>query len=278
MNALGKLLSVFVFLVSLVWMGLTVVLFATRSDWKGEALRAQKASADAQTNADALTKQVIEERKLNDARLSAADQSVIALRKERDAFESEYLKLQRSVGEIAGSTQKLQPTITEYQQVNASLQKTTDNLTAQVNTLTTSRDQAVLKEQEAARRAADAALALDVNKKALDDQLEKTRNLLEQRQGGAAEADAAFRGDVLQVGDKDGKSLDIITFTGGANAGVKVGKRYVVTRSTAPFYVGTVSVIDASDPRISSGVFTPAAGQKLAGEFVPKKGDTVSSN
>lgn len=276
MNALGKLLSVFVFLVSLVWLGFTAVLFATRSDWKAEALRAQKASDDAQKNADSLTKQVMEERKLNDTRLSAADQSVIALRKERDAFESEYLKLKRSVDDIASGTQKVQPTITELQQVNASLQKTTDNLTTQVNTLTTSRDQAVLKEQEAARRANDAALALKVNEKALEDQLEKTRSLLEARQGGAAEPDADFRGDVISVGD--GRNSDIIVFTGGANAGVKAGKRYVVTRSTAPFYVGTVTVVNASDPRISSGVFTPAAGQKLAGDFVPKKGDMVSSN
>ncbi len=276
MNALGKVLSVFVFLVSLVWLGFTAVLFATRADWKAEAIRAQKSSEDAQKSADSLTKQVIEERKLNDARLSAADQSVIALRKERDAFETEYLKLKQSVADIASQTQKLQPAVTEYQQVNASLQKTTDNLTAQVNTLTTSRDQAVLKEQEAARRATDAALALKVNEKALEDQMEKTRGLLEQRQGGAAEADADFRGDVISVGE--GKNQDIIVFTGGANAGVKAGKRYVVTRSTAPYYIGTVTVVNASDVRISSGVFTPAAGQKLAGDFVPKKGDMVSSN
>ena len=276
MNALGKLLSVFVFLVSLVWLGFTAVLFATRADWRGEALRAQKASDDAQKSAESLTKQVIEERKLNDARLSAADQNVIALRKERDAYEAEYIKLKRSVDDIASQTQKVQPTITELQQVNASLQKTTDNLTTQVNTLTTSRDQAVLKEQAAEKRATDAALALNVTNKALEDQLEKTRTLLEARQGGAAEADADFRGDVIKVGE--GKNQDIIVFTGGANAGVKAGKRYVVTRSTAPYYVGTVTVLNASDPQISSGVFTPAAGQKLAGDYVPKKGDSVSSN
>jgi hypothetical protein len=278
MNALGKLLSVFVFLGSLAWLAFTVMLFATRSDWKGEALRAQKAADEAQKNADSLTKQVLEERKVNDARLSAADQSIVAIRKERDAFENEYLKLKQSVANIADQTQKLQPTLNEYQQVNVSLQKTADSLTAQVTTLTTSRDDAVLKQQAAEKKAQDAMLEKNITAKALEDQAEKTRSLLEQRQGGATESDAAFRGDVLQVGDKDGKFQDIITFTGGSNAGVKAGKRYVVTRTTAPFYIGTVTVIDASQPQYSSGVFTPAAGQKLAGDFVPKKGDTVASN
>ncbi len=277
MNALGKLLTVFVFLVSLVWLGFTAVLFATRSDWKAEALRAQAASADAQKNADALTKQVIEERKLYDTRLSAADQNVIAIRKERDGFENEYIKLKQSVGGLADSTQKVQPTITALQAVNRSIQNQTDNLTTQVSTLTTARDTAVINQAAAEKTAADAIIKYNVTNKALDDQIEKSRSLLEQRQGGPAEADAAFRGDVIQVGNSKGEALDIIVFTGGSNAGVKAGKQYNVTRASAPYYVGTVTVLNASDPQISSGVFTPASGQKLAGDFVPKKGDTVAS-
>jgi predicted RNase H-like nuclease (RuvC/YqgF family) len=277
MNALGKLLAVFVFLVSLVWLGFTVLLFATRSDWKAEALRAQKSATEAQTSADTLTKQVIEERKLYDNRLSSADQNITAIRKERNDIEKELIKLKTSVADIASQTQKLQPTLNEYQANNASLQNQTNNLTTQVSLLTAARDKAVFDQAEAEKRATDAALKLNVTEKALQDQAEKTRSLLEQR-GGAAEADADFRGDVIQVGDKNGKSLDIITFTGGANAGVKAGKRYVVTRAAAPFYIGTVTVLDASNVQYSSGVFTPAAGQKLAGDYVPKKGDTVSSN
>ncbi len=277
MNALGKLLTVFVFLVSLVWLGFTAILFATRSDWKAEALRAQKSADEAQTSADKLTKQVIEERKLYDNRLSSADQNVIAIRKERNDFENEYLKLKVSVANIADLTQKLQPVLTDYQAVNLSQQNQTNNLTTQVTLLTTARDVAVIDKAAAEKQAADRLLQLNVTENALLAQAEKTRSLLEARQG-VAEADADFRGDVLTVGDKDGKSLDIITFSGGSNAGVKAGKRYVVTRAAAPFYVGTVMVIDASHPQYSSGVFTPAKGQKLAGDFVPKKGDAVASN
>lgn len=276
MNAIGKLLSVFVFLGSLVWLGFTVVLFATRAEWKAAYTDAAKKLADAEAKAKALNDQVLAERAVNDARLSAADQSVAAIRTQRDSWETEYKKLKDSVAQIAGQTQKLQPTLDEYQANNKNLQAQSDNLTTQVSILTAARDTAKLEEQKAKNIANDATLQLDVTNKALLDQIEKTRSLMEARQGGAAEPDAAFRGDVIEVGK--GKNQDIIVFSGGANAGVKSGKRYVVTRSSAPFYVGTVTVLDASDARFSSGVFTPAAGQKLAGDFIPKKGDTVSSN
>ncbi len=277
MNALGKLLSVFVFLGALVWLGFTVVLFATRSDWKTTAVKAQQDADQAQKKADELTRQVLEERKTSEAGRVADQQAVAALRRERDNFENEYKKLKDATEKVASQTGKLQPVLDKYQAENNTLQNQADTLTNQVTLLTTSRDKAVLLQQEAERKANDNAIALGVTQKALEDSVEKARSLAEASRGGAAEPDAAFRGDVLQVG-KDGKSLDIITFTGGSNAGVKAGKRYVVTRTTAPYYIGTVTVIDASNAQISSGVFTPAAGQKLAGEYIPKKGDTVSSN
>ena len=278
MNAIGKLLTVFVFLGSLVWLGFTATLFATRAEWKKSYEDAAKKLKEAEDKAKTLNDQVIEDRKVYDARLAAADQSVAAIRVQANSWEAEYKKLQDSVAKIAGQTQKLQPTLDEYQANNKNLQAQADNLTNQVNLLTGARDAAVLAQQKAENQRTDATLQLEVTKKALDDSIERTRTLLEARQGGAADADAAFRGDVLQVGDNKGKSLDIITFSGGANAGVKAGKRYVVTRSVAPFYIGTVTVLDAGNPQFSSGVFTPANGQKLAGDYVPKKGDTVSSN
>ena len=276
MSALGKTLAVFVFLGSLVWLGFTAALFSTRANWKAVADDATVKVKQAEDRANAVTNQAIEERKLNDARLSAAEQSLNAMRIERDSARDEYAKLKASTDAIASQTQKLQPVLDEYQSVNATLQSQADKLTSAVTTTSQARDAAVIAQQAAERKANDAILQLNVTRTALDEAAERARTLLEARQGGAAEADAAFRGDVIRVGE--GKDQDIILFTGGANAGVKVGKRYVVTRSVAPFYIGTVTVLDASNAQYSSGVFTPAAGQKLAGDSVPKKGDTVSSN
>ncbi|MCU0704166.1 MAG: hypothetical protein MUF18_09355 [Fimbriiglobus sp.] len=275
MNALGKLLTVFVFLGSLVWLGFTAALFAARSDWKAVAMKAQTDAKEAQAKAEELTKQVLEERKVNDARLASSEQVQITLRKERDAARDDYAKLKNSADATADQTAKLQPTINELQSVNTTLQSQADALTKQVSTISTDRDKAVLLQQAAENRANDSALRLGVSEKAREDQMEKTRALLEARQG-TAEADADFRGDVIEVGT--GKAQNIIQFTGGANAGVKAGNRYVVKRDVAPFFVGTVVVLDASHPQYSSGVFTPAAGQKLAGDYLPRKGDTVSAN
>lgn len=278
MNALGKLLTVFVFLGSLVWLGFTAALFATRADWKAEALKARKEATEAQASADSLIKQVQAERDANSNRLSSADQSIQTLRTQLDAAREENKKLVDTATAVADKTQKLQPVIDTAQANITTLQSQSDKLTAQVSLLSTTRDVAKQEEQKAKSMANDFKLELDVTKKALEDSIEKGRALAEANRGAAGDADAAFRGDVIQVGDSKGGAQDIITFSGGANAGVKAGKRYVVTRSVAPFYIGTVTVLDASDPRFSTGVFAPASGQKLAGDYIPKKGDTVASN
>lgn len=277
MNALGKLLSVFVFLGALVWLGFTVILFATRADWKATALKAQDDAKQAHEKADQRIKEAVDDRERYEKRHVADTQAVAALKLERNNFETEYNKLKDATAALQSATQKLQPQLDEYQTVNNTLQNQANSYSTQVALLTTARDKAVLSQEAAERARNDATLALGVNQKALEDQIEKTRSLLESTRGGVAEADAAFRGDVLQVGNSKGESLDIVTFSGGANAGVTKGKQYIVTRPVAPYYVGTLTVLDASHPQYSFGLFTPAAGQKLAGDYVPKKGDTVAS-
>jgi hypothetical protein len=275
MNALGKVLTVFVFLGSLVWLGFTAAVFATRSNWQEATKQATKDAADAKQQADNLRKQIEEERKTNAVRTAALEGQVVALGKQRDDARRQYAKLVVDNTVTADALKALQPTVDGLQQVNVTLQKQADTLTAQNKDLTEKRDAAILAQQKAENERQDAKLELNVTQRALEDAIDKARGLAEASRGGAAAADADFRGDVIQV-DKDNK--DIIVFSGGANAGVKAGKRYVVRRAVAPFYVGTVVVLDASNAQFSSGVFTPAAGQKLAGDYVPKKGDTVSSN
>lgn len=274
MNALGKVLTIFVFLGSLVWMGFTAALFATRSDWRTAANNAAKDAADTKAAADSLRKQIEEERAANKTRVDSLEQQVNALTKERASLRKNYDDLKAGADKVAAGTQAILPTIDKLAAENKIIQLQADELTKENKTITFERDKAALAAQDAKNKENDAKLQLNVTQKALEDAIEKGRSLADAARGGAADADAEFRGDVLEVS----KERDIIVFSGGANAGVKAGKRYVVRRSVAPFYVGTVVVLDASDPKMSSGVFTPAAGQKLGGEYVPKKGDTVSSN
>jgi hypothetical protein len=274
MNALGKVLTVFVFLGALVWLGFTAAVFATRSNWQQAAKDAAKDAADAKQQADSLRKQVEEERKANAVRADALEKQVSTLNSQLVAEKKKYTDLKTGADTMANRTQELQPTIDAQLAVNTNLQKQADSLTVAVKDLTTARDTAVLAQQKAENERQDARLQLNVTQRALADAIDKARGLADAARGGADAADADFRGDVIEVG----KDKDIIVFSGGANAGVKAGKRYVVRRAVAPFYVGTVVVLDASNAQYSSGVFTPAAGQKLAGDYIPKKGDTVSSN
>ena len=121
MSALGKTLAVFVFLGSLVWLGFTAALFSTRANWKAVADDATVKVRQAEDRANALTDQVREDRKLADARLAAAEQSLNAMRIERDSARDEYAKLKASTDAVASQTQKLQPVLDEYQSVNATL-------------------------------------------------------------------------------------------------------------------------------------------------------------
>lgn len=110
---------------------------------------------------------------------------------------------------------------------------------------------------------------IGLEEKKLKAEIERlTRELVELKAKEKKVEPAFEQGEVLEVDANDGS----IVFTGGA----KAGNRYIVSRGVAPYYIGTVTVIDASDPKVSSGVFTPAAGQKLTGNYVPKKGDKVS--
>ena len=270
MNALGKVLTVFVFLGSLAWLGLTVALFSTRMDWKRAALDAEKAAQDTQQKAEALTKQVVEERRVTDAALAAEKQLSESLKKERDQYRTDLTNEREKIAKANTDIEKFQPAMDKLQGANDALQKTVDALTAENTSLTKARDVAVKAEQQAETRATNIAQELNVTKTAFESQVEKTRQMAEQTKSAQA-PDADFRGDVLAVKD------EVILFSGGANAGVKAGKRYVVTRPTDPFYLGTVLVIDASDPQKSTGIFTPASGQKLAGKYAPKVGDSVAA-
>lgn len=274
MNALGKVLTVFVFLGSLVWLGFTVALFSTRADWKRAALDAEKAAQDTYKQAEANRQEALERRRQADAQLADSERTLRTIQKERDEYQGRYDTLLKTTKEVAQKNEDVQPLINELQQVNTTVQKTVDTLTKENRDLGAAREAAAQDAEKARNLANDKTLELRTTKAALDAQIERVRALAEKERSSGAVSDADFRGDVLAVS----KENDIVVFSGGANAGVKAGRRYLVKRNVAPFYVGTVVVIDASDPQKSSGVFTPASGQKLGGQYVPKLGDTVSSN
>jgi hypothetical protein len=270
MTVLGKILAIFVFLLSLFWFGLTAVLFNARTEWRDAAISAQ---TQANINADAAD----EIRKANAAELSAmkaqldkANQTIGGLKRERDAAQSRNEELTKTFGIEQDAVVKKLPEVVTLISINQTLQQQNDIYVNQARTLGAKVDDLAIKNADATRKQNDAELAANSLKKALDDKGEQLRTALEERLGTTAGGGALdFRGDVITVNGS------IVVFSGGINAGVKQGMKFNVTRAESPYYIGTVIVNIDPDTRLSAGVFTPIAGQPLKAPYLPKVGDSI---
>jgi len=270
MTVLGKMLAVFVFLLSLVWFGLTAVVFSARSEWRKDALDARKV---AQANADAYEQY----RKQADAEIASlkselAKASLIqdGLRKERNSAQQTATDVINTVKAGQDANVKLVPDVVQNQETIKTLQGQVNTYVAQNKTQGDLIDVLKITEQDAKQRQLNAELLLKSTVKALEEQVEKTRTIQEERLGATAAAGIeGFRGDVIDVRD------DIVVFKGGLNAGVRKNMTFVVRRSVAPFFIGSVTINIDPDTQVSAGVFTPAPGQTAKGEYLPKKGDSI---
>jgi hypothetical protein len=271
MSIFGKILAIFVFLLSLVWFGLTVNLYATRAEWKKAYTDASKAAATNAKDTEELKKQLRLERANIDAREQAANQSVRAVAQQRDGIQAEYDKLKVDQNRIADATAGLTPTLKEYDAGIKKLQKQVDDLTTENAAVTKDRDAYALRAQAAENRATNAELQAKVLQDANAFLTQRVTQLQEARPGVAAAAGGAFRGEVSEVS----QTGDTISFSGGLNAGVKEGSVYRVTRDKSPYFVGTVTVTVVGTTS-AAGTFTSAKGA-ATGDYRPKAGDTVES-
>ena len=270
MTVLGKILAIFVFLLSLFWFGLTAVLFNARTEWRDAALTAQKQANDNADAADEIRKANASELSAMKAQLDKSNQTIGGLKRERDAAQSRNEELTKTFSNEQDATAKKLPEVVTLISINQTLQQQNDIYVNQARTLGAKVDDLAIKNADAARKQNDAELAAKSLAKALDDKGEQLRTVLEEKLGTTAGGGAVdFRGDVVMVNGS------IIVFSGGINAGVKQGMKFNVNRNVAPFYIGTVIVNINPDTRLSAGVFTPVAGQLLKAPYLPKVGDSI---
>ncbi len=270
MTVLGKILAIFVFLLSLFWFGLTAVLFNARTEWREAAVTAQKQANDNADAADEIRKANAAELSAMKAQLDKANQTIGGLKKERDAAQSRNEELTKTFGNGLDDTVKKLPEVVTLISINKTLQEQNDIYVNQARTLGQRVDDLAIKAADASRKQNDAELSQKSLSTALDTKSEQLRNALEEKLGAAAGGGAIdFRGDVLTV--RDG----VVVFSGGINAGIKQGMRFNVTRAEAPYYIGTVIVNINPDTRISAGLFTPIPGQALKAPYLPKVGDSI---
>jgi uncharacterized phage infection (PIP) family protein YhgE len=272
MTILGKIMAILVFFLSVAWLYLTANLYSTRAEWKKAYTDARKDADQSNKLAEERIKQLILERQAIDARQQAADDSVKAISSQLATTQKKYEELLASSNRMADATAQLTPTIKQYDTSIKKVQDQVDKLTQENATLSVARDQSKMETQLATNKMNDAILDKNTLLKANEDLVNKLQAAQDAAggRGGAAGGAVTFRGEVLAA---DG---DVLAFNGGLNAGVKVGQVYKVSRNVAPFFVGYVTVTKA-DPQASAGTFTPPSGQKVAGQYVPKQGDTVET-
>jgi hypothetical protein len=270
MTVLGKILAIFVFILSLFWFGLTAVLFNARTEWREAALAAQKTANDNADAADEIRKANASELSAMKAQLDKANQTISGLKKERDAAQSRTEELTKTFGNGLDDTVKKLPEIVTLVSNNKTLQEQNDIYVNQARTLGAKVDDLAMKNADALRKQNEAELSTKSLAKALEEKGEQLRTLSEEKQGAAAGGGAVdFRGDVIMVNGS------VVVFSGGLNAGVKQGMKFNVIRNEAPFYIGTLVVNIDPDTRLSAGLFTPIAGQAMKGLYVPKVGDSI---
>ena len=279
MTALGKTLTVFVFLLSLVWCWLTVNAYATRTNWK--------------TQVDAAKTQV-------EAAVSRAREMETALNETKAAAESKAKKqvdiIAKNEATIEGLKKTNSDLLTNYERKLAAerqgedrmaLQSKNNQATSQqldlakgrADTLETKLTAATRSEQDAKNGSLQSKLEAD-SVKARNEQIELQLALLQermrdmQRGGGGLGATpiVPVRPDLkASVTRVDG---DFVTISLGADAGLSKGAILDVARLNPTKFLGKIRIMSV-EPKIAVGMIESANGGKVTGDNLPKTGDLV---
>lgn len=282
MTIFGKLLVFLVLLLSLIWNGLVVNAYVTRSNWAAEAKKAQAKAQEAADSANNL-------RKLVDAQQEAGEDAKRVLREDRDqlytryaALEQQYKDLNKAYQDKIDAEKAVGNTQNQLQANHKTLLEQVDNLTK----LLAEKEKAVTDMTLTTERSVAAKVKAELEAAA---QLQRAERLYEQYQrlqeelseqksgsGGALAAldpkraaPAGFRGTIRTGG------TGLVSFTPGLDAGLQQGAVLTVYRLTpTPKYVGTVKVTQV-DPKEAVGQFHPPAGVRLNADDYPKPGDEL---
>ncbi|MCA9240281.1 MAG: hypothetical protein KDA37_08785, partial [Planctomycetales bacterium] len=125
MNFIGKIFVVFIFIMSIVFMTLSAVVYSTHQNWKEKEQQAQQALTEARTDASRKETEFNRMKSELDAQRQASLQQIGKLETERDRLTDLSSNLQRQVDEL--STQ-----VTEATAMVAATQKS-NNLTTEEN-------------------------------------------------------------------------------------------------------------------------------------------------
>ena len=279
MTAIGKMMVIFVFLLSLVWAGLVVNTWATRTNWKAEADKQSKIAKENYDGAKSIGEQAKADRSASDAKNAALqanlDRNQQQLIEERDQYSKLYSAYDTKLKADLQNDKKTDNLMLEI----TKLQNQVDVQTANLKTMEADLNNQIRvseKNQNEKNAAVRAANAEKQARELLVTRLQELQEKLAQlNQGGKGNARPLppddFRGTVQVY------SGGFVEISPGLNAGLKPGTLLTIRRTEgAKNFIGTILIGDQVDPDKAVGTWSPPYGVKVPkGDDFPKKGDEV---
>ena len=256
MTILGKILAIVNFVFSLVTVGLIVMVFVTRTNWKSGFDRVNQFYSVERANAAAYAQEGQANKTTYDARLAQANQEIdrlkAAVEQEKQATKAQATEVDKIKQQAAAGDLNLQKATQELKRREveaANLTQVTEAKNAKINDLEKTN-------QEYRDRAVSAEINYNTEHQrnvrllAENERLNKDTERLQQNRGGNGSTGTIARrppddvkGKILEV---DSRS-NLATISIGTDSGVNVGNTLLVYHLTPkPEYVGTVRVVDAN--------------------------------
>jgi hypothetical protein len=274
MTILGKILLFFVLILSLIWTGLTVNAYVTRTNWANDAKKWKEQAELAKQSADYQRKLAEDTRNAAAAQIATLQTTITTLKGNFDAQAKAAAEARQQLAQKQDADMAADPTAKLLQANIAKLQKQVDLLQASLNTMEKTANEALVAAEKAKGDLVKATIDRDASQRRADELQEIVFNQRDQldliRRGdrGANSRVAPpddFRATVTKV---DG---DLVEISLGANAKLQRGAVLSVWRTGK--YLGSLTITSV-DPFGAVGQFSPPAGQARVTD-PPKAGDTV---
>jgi hypothetical protein len=287
MNAVGKILVIFVFVFSMAAAGLMLFVFTTRTDWKKQYDAVEVENVILRNNEKAFSKTIADQKTQNDlaladlrTKLKAREDEASKLRDDIKILAADLESEKLKVAEAIASAKKSEDDAKRLELANKDLLQVIEKRDLEIVKLETeNRKEKVIVAQERGR--AEAAIARVQGQEERINQLEKTllerdlarTSLTQVKDPNQPHPPAvSITGRVTYV---DGKDPSIIEVSLGTDHGLNKDNTLDVYRlDPRPEYLGMVKIMRA-DPHTSIGKMMRVAGVSPS---PVRKGDSVSSD
>jgi hypothetical protein len=283
MTALGKTLTVFVFLLSLVWCWLTVNAYATRTNWVTQAKQAQthmqaaveRAREMEQEYRNVIASSEAQAKKLADT-ITERDATIAKLQTDNAAIKAQFDRKLAAEKADENKTALLEKNAQSILQQLDALKINKDNIETKLIEATRS-EQAARNESLQHKLEAESLRARNETIELQLAQIQEQMRDLRLGRGGSAPGGgpvvpvpSGIRATVKSI-SADG----FITISLGADAGLVKGAVLDVARLSTSKYLGKIR-LSLVDPKEAVGVFESAFGVRATGDNLPKVGDLVT--